>query len=148
MSREQSELWEQARAAFVAHQIPGIDLEPQMALNRIAAKCLRISFDDTNCAIREEVFNLADLNRLNVFHDKAMPARDVEPIVVLSFQGRQYVIDGNKRVNAWRKSGKQQTRRAIVIEPIDEGYANWLMRSGALERINVKRAGRAEEDKR
>ena len=120
MRREESELWDEARAAFVAHQIPKIDLEPQMALNRIAAKCLRISFDDTNCTIREELLNLDDLNRLDVFHDNSVPGSDHEPIVVLSFRGKQYVIDGNKRVNAWRKTGKPQTRRAIVIgEPAE-----------------------------
>ena len=104
----------------------------------------RISFDDTTCAIREEVLSLDDLNRLTVFHEKGTPGRDVEPIVVLSFRGQRYVIDGNKRVNAWRKTGKPQARRAIIIEPTAEGYANWLMRPGP---IGVRRAG-AEEGKR
>ena len=98
MSQE-SELWGKARAAFVAHQIRGIDHTPQHALNRIAAKCLRLSFDDTSCAIREELLDLDDLNRLEVYHDQRGPGRDHEPIVVLSFRGRRYVIDGNKRVS-------------------------------------------------
>jgi hypothetical protein len=117
--RQGNELWDKARAAFAAHQLRGIDHTPQLALNRIAAKCLGISFDETSCAIREELLALDDLNTLEVFHDKDVPSQDHEPIVVLSFCGKRYVIDGNKRVNAWRKTGKPQTRRAIIIEPTD-----------------------------
>jgi hypothetical protein len=126
-------LWAEARAAFEGHRQPPRDPDAQAALNRIAAKCLRLSFDDTNCAIWEETLNLDDLNRLNVFHRNASPARDGEPIVVLSFQDKRYVIDGNRRVNAWRALGKPQNRRAIVIQPTDEGYANWLIRATAEE---------------
>src|SRR5262245_38709949 len=127
MSQGQNEnLWAEARALFEPHRMP-IDRDGQAALNRIAAKCLRFSFDSTTCAIWEEALTLDDLNRLEVFHRDAKPGREVEPIVVLSFKGKRYVIDGNKRVNAWRATGKPQTRRAIVIEPTHEGYANWLM---------------------
>ena len=130
MSGGQNDLWAEALAAFEAHRIrTTIDPDAQATLNRIAAKCLRFSFDGTTCEIREEALTLDDLKRLEVFHRDAKPGRDVEPIVVLSFKSKRYVIDGNKRVNAWRATGKPQTRRAIVIEPTDEGYANWLMRA-------------------
>ena len=128
MSQGPNELWEQVHAAFEAHRIRGIDTDAQAALNRIAVKCLRISFDETNCTIREEVLDLDALRRLTVFHSKASPARDVEPIVILSFKGEQYVVDGNKRVNAWQATAKPQSRRSIVIEPTDTAYASWLMR--------------------
>ena len=121
------ELWDQAHRAFKAHRVPGIDADEQAALNRIAAKCLRISFDETNCTIREEIFDLESLRRLTIFDKKdSSPHRDCEPIVVLSFKGEQYVIDGRRRVNAWLAAGKPQSRRAIVIEPTDAGYAAWL----------------------
>jgi hypothetical protein len=129
----QEGVWREARAAFEAHPIPPIDPDAQAALNRIAAKCLRLSFDETTCDVREEQLSLADLSVLEVFHTRARPARDVEPIVVLSFRARRVVIDGGNRVNVWRASGKPQTRRAIIIEPTDAGYANFLMRTAAGE---------------
>ena len=128
MSQGPNELWKQVHAAFEAHRIPGIDPDAQAALNRIAAKCLRISFDEANCTIREEILDLNALRRSTVFHSNASPARHHEPIVVLSFKGERYVIDGNKRVNAWRATAKPQSRRAIVIEPTEAAYAHWLMR--------------------
>jgi hypothetical protein len=63
-----------------------------------------------------------------VFHEIATPAREVEPIVVLSFRGERYVIDGNKSVNLWRAAPGPQRRRAIIIEPTAAGYAGWPLR--------------------
>jgi hypothetical protein len=111
-------LWNEALSAFEGHRIPRIDVSAQAALNRIAAKCLGISFDSTNCDIREETLDLAALGRLIVFHDRASPKRDEEPIIILSFdEDDRYVIDGANRVNKWRTAGEPQSRRAIVIEP-------------------------------
>jgi hypothetical protein len=127
VSNRDDELWSQAHRAFEGHRL-AVDPNAQAALNRIAAKCLRISFDPTNCTIREAVLDAEALRQLHVFHNRASPASDHEPIVVLSFKGKEYVIDGNSRVNLWRRIDGPQLRRAIVIEPTQAGYATWLMR--------------------
>jgi hypothetical protein len=49
--------------------------------------------------VRQEVISAEDLGRLETFHERALPVRDVEPIVVLVYEGRHIVIDG--------KSGEQ-----------------------------------------
>ena len=128
MSEDADRLWQQAREAFEGHRMRPIDRDAQMALDRIAAKCLRISFNESNCTIREEVLDLDALRQLIVYHQNASPSRNEEPIIILSFKGARYVIDGNKRVNAWRAIGKPQSRRAIVIEPTEAGYRDWFMR--------------------
>jgi hypothetical protein len=120
------ELWKEALAAFAGHRL-GVDRNAQAALNRIAAKCVGFSFDSTTCSIHEEVLDAEALHRLRVFHDIATPAREVEPIVVLSFKGARYVIDGNKRVNLWKAAREPQPRRALIIEPTEAGYAHWLL---------------------
>jgi hypothetical protein len=110
-------LWDQVRAAFEAHQIPGIDHTPQMALDRIAAKCIHLSFNDSNCTVREQALSLDDLRHLRCYHDNAHPERDGDSIVVLVHEGQRFVIDGNKRVNKWVKEGSTERRSALIIEP-------------------------------
>ena len=121
----EAELWQQIYAAFEAHRrMPG-DCDAQTALNRIAAKCIAKhedapvirSFDPTSCTAREESMSTEELRRLETFHERALPLRDVEPIVVLIYAGRRIVIDGNTRVNKWCAEGGSRPRRAIVIEP-------------------------------
>jgi hypothetical protein len=129
MSEAADRLWREARDAFEPHRLRPIDRDAQMALDRIAAKCLRISFNERNCTIREEVLDLDGLRELIVYHENASPGQDHEPIIVLSFKGARYVIDGNKRVNAWRATGRPQSRRAIIIEPTEAGYRDWFMRA-------------------
>ena len=110
-------LWERVRAAFGYHQIKGIDKTPQAALNRIAAKCIHVSFDPSNCTVHEEFLSLDDLRQLKRYHDKDRPLREDDPIVVLVYQGQRFVIDGNQRVNKWLKEGSTERRSALIIEP-------------------------------
>jgi len=125
---QEDELWRRARAAFEGHRNPPRDPDAQASLNRIAAKCLGISFDQTNCTIRETVLDVDALRRLTVSRTEAVPNRYEEPIVILAFKGVQYVIDGNRRVNAWLAQANPQPRRAIVIEPTEAGYTSWMLR--------------------
>jgi hypothetical protein len=94
-------LWRQVHAAFHAHQIRGIDRTPQMAMDRIAAKCIGLSFNPDNCDVQEEVLSLDDLKKLKRYHKEANPQRNGDPIIVLVYGGHRFVIDGNKRVNKW-----------------------------------------------
>ncbi len=100
---EAKDLWDRIYAAFAAHQQPGIDPDPQSALNRVAAKCLRSaqrrSFDPSNCVVREVLISVDELRQLELYHEGASPLRDYCPIVILFYEGRRVVIDGNNRVN-------------------------------------------------
>ena len=106
---ETDAVWGRVRDAFKAHQIPGIDLTPQMALNRIAAKCIHLSFDPSNCRVYEESLSTDELRQLVRYHERDDPERDGGSIVVLVYKGQRFVIDGNKRVNKWVKGGKRKT---------------------------------------
>ena len=110
-------LWERVHDAFKAHQIEGIDHTTQMALDRIAAKCIRLSFNLLNCTVREEFLSLDELRQLKRYHDEDQPSQDWGSIVVLIYKGERVVIDGNKRVNKWVKKGSTELRSALVIEP-------------------------------
>jgi hypothetical protein len=130
MSTPQTDLWQEAFNAFKAHH-RGNDDE-QATLNRIAAKCLAKradaavtnSFDPSNCEIREEHLALDQLNELERYHDRRVPSRDVEPVIVLEYEGRRVLIDGNTRVNKWLSEGGTRLRRAIVIKPASERSAS------------------------
>jgi hypothetical protein len=78
--------------------------------------------------IREAVLDVEALRHLTVSRTEAVPNRWDEPIVVLSFKGAHYVIDGNRRVNGWLAQANPQPRRAIIIEPTEAGYASLMIR--------------------
>ncbi len=111
-------LWNRVHAAFKAHQIPRIDLTPQMALNRIAAKCIHVSFDQSNCMVHEESLSLDDLRQLKRYDEKDdRPHREDGSIVVLVYEGERVVIDGRRRVNKWLKEVGIEPRSALIITP-------------------------------
>ena len=112
-------LWRQIHAAFEAHRIPGIDRTPQMAMDRIAAKCIGFSFSPDNCEVDEEVLSLDNLKQLKRYHKEANPARNDEPIIVLVYDGDRFVIDGNKRVNKWVNDEDATSRRALIVRMKD-----------------------------
>ena len=121
----QAELWERVHASFEWHRKAAREPDTQTTLNRIAAKCIAKradatatrSFDASNCVVREERLSVDELCELERYHDRAVPARDVEPIVVLAYQGRNIVIEGNTRVNKWCAEGGSKLRSAIFVEP-------------------------------
>ena len=118
---EPAALWDQVRAAFKAHQIKGIDHTPQMALDRIPAKGIRLSFNPDNCDVHEETLSLDNLTQLRRYsEDDDRPAdgyEDKEPIVVLAYQGQRIVIDGRRRVTRWINRNDPTLRRVLIIEP-------------------------------
>jgi hypothetical protein len=121
----QAELWQRVNESFERHrQAPG-EPDTQTTLNRIAAKCITKqpdatatrSFDASNCVVREEHLPVAALCELERYHDRSVPAWEVEPIVVLVYEGRRIVIEGNNRVNKWCAERESRLRSVIFIEP-------------------------------
>ena len=117
-------LWTQVHGAFKAHQIAPTDRTPQIAMNRIAAKCIGLSlipdcgefFSQDNCDVYEEVLSLDDLKRLKRYHTRANPLLNGDPIIVLLYGEDRYVIDGNNRVNKWVNDEDPTPRRALIVK--------------------------------
>lgn len=124
MESPDDDLWEQVYATFEAHRLR-TDPDAQAALNRIAAKCLGLSevrsFDPSNCRVRRELLRQEALRTLKRYHQRKEPLRDYEPIVVIEWRGRSWVVDGNTRVNKWIADGAPQPRSAIIITPETDG---------------------------
>lgn len=112
-------LWHQAYEAFTWHQHHLSDPTPQMALDRVAWKCIRQSFNPDTCNIHEERLTLEELKQLELYSkDDAAPHKpDKEPIVVLVYGGQRIVIDGRRRVTRWIKQNDPTLRHALIIEP-------------------------------
>lgn len=111
-------LWARVYAAFEGHKQPPIDPTPQATLDRIAAKCIHVSFNRSNCTVHEEFLSLDDLRQLKRYDEKDdRPHREDGSIVVLVYEGERVVIDGRRRVNKWLKEGSIEPRSALVITP-------------------------------
>ena len=111
------ELWRQIHESFKHHIIPGFDSSAQAAMDRVAMKCLVFSFNATNCTVREVILDGASLHELERKHERTKPRHPGGPIVVLLYEGKKYVIDGNRRVNVWIERKFRGPVRAIVVEP-------------------------------
>lgn len=119
-------------ASFEGHRKAAKERDTQITLDRIAAKCITKqedakpirSFDASNCVVREERLSVDQLCQLDRYHNSAVPNWDVEPIVVLAYEGRNIVVEGNNRVNKWCAEGGSKLRSAIFIEPMGEAAGN------------------------
>src|SRR2546430_8600351 len=119
------ELWAQVYESFKWHVNAFTDSGPQDTLNRIAAKCMTKkadavatrSFDPSNCFLREARLSPEQLTQLDRYHERRVPQFEVEPVVVLRYEGRGIVIEGNTRVNKWCAEGGSRLRSVIFIEP-------------------------------
>ena len=111
-------LWKRVYNAFKAHRISAEAQTPSVNLNRIAAKCIGIWFDPSNCTVHEEFLSLDDLRQLKRYDEKDdRPHREDSSIVVLVYEGERVVIDGRRRVNKWLKEGSIEPRSALIITP-------------------------------
>ncbi|MBI3356128.1 MAG: hypothetical protein HY038_05055 [Nitrospirae bacterium] len=100
------------------HRVPPPDKTPQETLDRVAAKCIRVSFNPKNCKVRQETLSFEDLKGLKRYsEDDHHPSWEVDPIVVLVYQGRRFIIDGRRRVTKWVNEENTTPRRALIIEP-------------------------------
>ena len=121
--RSAAEMWGIVHASFEYHRKTQ-DPNAQSALERVAMKCLRLaerkSFNSSNCSIREETLSEVALRDLVVFHDRDQPKKMDGPIVVLKYEGRPFVIEGNTRTNAWRSGKYGGPFTALILEPLGQ----------------------------
>ena len=115
-------LWDVIYASFEGHRfaVNPPDPDAQAALDRIAAKCLKIPrrpFNADNCDVREQMFTVDELRQIKRHHDRIAPSMNFKPIVALAFEGRLFVVEGNTRLNKWLQDHPATPRRAIVITP-------------------------------
>jgi hypothetical protein len=71
------------------------------------------------CTIAKQTWLQDRLSRLIMKKNvtKSTPAVENLPIVVVSYHGKDYLIDGHNRVNKWRKENDRRTHNVIVIMP-------------------------------
>ena len=79
-------------------------------------KGIGLSFDSTNSDIRLERLPFEQLKALKPKHSGQNPSQQ-EPIIILEWQGKQTLIDGNHRVNGWLAANDGRERNALVITP-------------------------------
>jgi hypothetical protein len=123
---DSSRLWDEIQVAFEAHRTSG-DHDAIAALNRISVKCLGLAapipLDPKTATVSDEVLSPSALRELVLYHKRVKPLRSHEPIVVVVWRGKRFVVDGNTRVNMWLGSGETLSRRAIVLHPVSSGAA-------------------------
>jgi hypothetical protein len=121
---ESSRLWDEIRAAFEPHRV-GADRDAVAALNRISVKCLGldrpIPLEPSNTIVSEELLAPGEFRNLVLYHRRSKPLRSHEPIVIVTWAGKRFVLDGNTRVNMWLQGDQLVPRRAIVLQPRSRG---------------------------
>lgn len=68
----------------------------------------------------DELWTLEELLQFSQWHERAQPARTNVPVVVFRGWGQRCLIDGQTRINRWRKLGDTGPHRVLVVEPVRE----------------------------
>jgi hypothetical protein len=115
---EYDTLWRQAYASFEGHAAPfrRSDRNAQAALTRIAVKGLGFTFDSTNSQIRRERWSFEQLKQLKTGHNGRNDCQ-IEPLILIEWEGRTVVIDGNHRLNGWVAGNDGRSRQVVIISP-------------------------------
>jgi hypothetical protein len=80
-------------------------------------EALKFSVTPSSSTIRRELWPIARLTALRTRHAKTEPKDETRPIVLVEWQGCFLVIDGNTRINKWRKEGQTGFHSVIIIAP-------------------------------
>lgn len=98
------------------------DASPAACLNRLTNERLsgaKVALGPGTAVVREERWLTYELSRLERKHSKAHDFDDNRPIVVVEFDGRLILVDGNHRVTRWIASGHNVERQLLIIRPTD-----------------------------
>ena len=113
----QSELWDLVYGALWWERK---DASPTACLNRLTNERLsgsKLALDPTTAEVREEWWQTNELSRLERKHNKVHDFDDDRPIVVVEFEGRLILVDGNHRVTRWLASGHNVERQLLIVHP-------------------------------
>lgn len=119
----ESELWDELRDIIGYHDKPGDDCietlnrllhkhpvaKPQHLAIRIARETHRLSAENWN---PDRLWRL--IHPSQVTHDPPRSAQDA--VIVARFDGTDFLIDGRRRINYWKREGLPWERRVLVIE--------------------------------
>lgn len=108
--------------AQLAYHIRGEDVTALDALNRRASLVMANELGQmrvlipSGTTIEERWLGHDELRAVRRFHRRRSPARrELEPLILLRWEGQLWALDGSKRVNLWRQQ-PGPARRAIVLE--------------------------------
>lgn len=123
-----SELWDELCEIIAFHDKPGDG--SMETLNRLLHKHPEASPALLSTRITRESHRLTaeswDPGRLwklvlpsQVTHDPPRSAQ--EAVIVARIDGAEYLLDGRRRINYWKREGLPWPRRVLVIEPVAPG---------------------------
>lgn len=124
VTEKEPELWEELCEIIGYHDKPGDDCIE--TLNRLLHKHPLAKSSQLAIRITRETHRLTAESwgpeRLwklilpsQVTHD--LPRSAQEAVIVARFEGLDYLIDGRRRINFWKREGLPWERRVLVIEP-------------------------------
>ena len=128
MSAEEQALWEEAKAQLGFHARPGHDWLD--TLNRLWRKNRFVMSMDGVLKLPQAppvltrdmltvsrdywpLERLVPLVHIDA-HDRARPKRDDRPILILEWQGRNFLIDGINRINRRKRDGDAGPHEVII----------------------------------
>jgi hypothetical protein len=122
------QLWETLERALSYHRTRGRDVTSIDALNRILAKA-RSSLDEPSeglprlspetCTIRLQRWTTSKLDAIRRGkHQRDRPRCANLPVIVVEYEGREYLIDGQTRINRWTADGNDGPHEVIVLTHI------------------------------
>lgn len=95
------------------------DSSPNACLNRLTNERLSsqpvIQLNEKTAVVREEVWLTEHLNTLGRKHERMHELEDDRPIIVVEYQKRKLLIDGNHRVTRWLSEGLREQHRVLLI---------------------------------
>ena len=118
-----SELWDELKEIIGYHDKPGDGWIE--TLNRLLHKHpqarphadIRIARDTHRLSVEnwqpERLWQLIQPSQ--VTHDPPRSAQDA--VIVARLKGQDYLLDGRRRINYWKREGLPWARRVLVIEP-------------------------------
>jgi len=77
-----------------------------------------VRLEDGQVRVLDEQWPLERLQRFQRWHKDEEPERTDPPLAVFRGWGTERLIDGQTRVNLWRKTGNIGPHRVLVVEPL------------------------------
>lgn len=113
-------IWELLYCLLRHHQKIGRDASASDVLDRLfheyVPQAQHVRLTEENCHARMEAWFTDKLARVKRKHDGKEPRHENCPVVVLSYEGCDYLIDGNNRVNKWVEDNSQVSHNVVIVK--------------------------------